>query len=140
MNTPNKTFKGSQIELDLNDYKFKRESDKIWHKLPTPHYVALTSIGMQQTGGGRGGRINHKYKAFCVYIKAGELNILAYRGRKDNVLREANRISKFLAVEIKDFLPRNPDGSIIDDDENSIGCLPLLIIAIINIIVLSFVF
>lgn len=118
-------YKGSQIKLDLEKNLFMRENDKSWHKLYPVEYIAITSVRMSQVGGGRAGRITYKYNAFCVYIKSGKLNILAYRGKLQNVNIEASKLSKLFDVQIKDFIPRDENGKIKDDDLS--GCLSILI-------------
>ena len=117
MNQNQKTYKNKFISIDINQNQFKREFDKNWQKIPQVAFVALTQVKMQQTGGGRGGRIKHNTKVCCVYINSGKLNILAYKGKRKNVIQEAQKIAALLNVEVKDLILRNPDGSIEDDDQ-----------------------
>lgn len=126
-------YKGPQVQLDLEKMIYKRDSDRNWMKLPDPKVVVLTQRGMRQSGGYPFPMTTHRYKAFCVYIRAGELNILAYQGRRHLVEKEAQRISAFLNVPIKDLFPRDAEGNVIDDDHGSIdfqSIMPYLVLLI----------
>lgn len=113
-------YKGRMIKIDKEKGAFMRDSDRSWMKMPDVDYVALTQVKMKQRAGGRGGRATHKYNAFCVYIKAGKLNILAHRGSFQDVKMEAKRISIYLGTEVKDMIPRNEKGEI-EDEVDSFG-------------------
>ena len=130
------TYKGALIEIDLELMRFKRDADNDWMKLPEPRYVALTQRKMQQRGGIRASWVLHKYNAFCVYIKAGKLNILAYQGRRDKVMREGAMIADFLNVKIHDIIPRDKYGKVIDDDFQSPNQLPTIAYFIMGIVFL----
>lgn len=138
-------FKNRFISIDLKQNQFKREFDKNWQKLPKISFIALTQVNMRQSGGGRVARITHTTKAFCVYINSGDLNILAYRGKRTKCLHKAQKLSTLLNVEIKDLVPRNPDGSIEDDDQfvepeniQTYSIIAVIIIFIIMIIAIIF--
>ena len=138
-------FKTRFISIDLTQNQFKREFDKNWQKLPQISFIALTQVKMKQSGGGRVARVSHNTKAFCVYIKSGDVNILAYRGKRSECLQKAQKLSTLLNVEIKDLVPRNPDGSIDDDDQfvepSSIqGCFIIAVIIIFIIMIIAAIF
>ncbi len=118
MTEKSKIYKGPMIELDLDRMAFKRDSDRDWMRLPKPTLLVLTQRKMQRTGGGgiAGGFMTNTYQAFCVYIKAGNLNIMAYRGKRDQVEAEARKLSSFLKIRVIDRFPRDKDGNVIDDD------------------------
>ena len=135
-------YKGSQILIEKNKNQFKRERDKKWHYLPKVDRVVMTQVKMAQTVGGRASSINTKYKAFCVYLKAGELNILAFKGKRNIVEKEARKLASYFNVEIVDLFERDKKGKIVDDDAYEIdSCLLLpliLLIAIILSLVISY--
>jgi hypothetical protein len=135
-NDKQQQFKGALIHIDVAGKRFKRDSDNSWHGLPTPKYVAIIQVPMRQSGGARVARISHTYKAFCVYLKAGTLNILAYRGSLDEVREEAQRLADFLGLQVKDLLPRNAEGIIEDDDSQSIPLLWIGVLVIVFLVVL----
>lgn len=138
-------YKGKRIKIDLTENRYMRELDRNWNSLHSPKFIALTQVKMKQSGGGRGARINHSTKAFCTYIKAGDLNILAYRGTRKVAEKEAQNLAKVLGVEVKDMIPRNPDGSIDDDDqwlepENIQGCFVIVILVVVALSILGLLF
>ena len=91
---------------------------------------------MIQRGGIRSSWVLHRYNAFCVYIKAGKLNILAYQGRRDKVVREGAMIAKFLNIEIHDIIPRDKHGKVIDDDFKGPDYVPVFVYAIIGFVII----
>ncbi len=131
-------YKGTQIALDLKLMLFKRESDNKWMRLPSPKYVVLTQRKMQQSAGLRGAQMTHKFQTFCVYIKAGNLNILAYQGRRDKVMEEGEKLSKFLNVKVHDIFPRDKDGNVVDDDfgDTDLNYFVIFLVALVIIVIL----
>ena len=145
MNNKITSYKNRFISIDLNKNQLKREFDKGWQKLPQISFIALTQVKMKQTGGGRVARISHNTKAFCVYIKSGDTNILAFRGKRAKCAQEAEKLAKLLNVEIKDLIPRKPDGSIEDDDQfiepsNIQGCFIIALIIVFIIMIIAVIF
>lgn len=117
-----KRLKGRQITIDLDNQRCQRKIDEKWLPLRDVRYVAITRVRMnQRISNGLYLSSQATYQAFCVYIKTEKLNIMAYRGRRDVVLEEAEIIAAFLKVPVKDLLPRNKDGQVEDDDHPG-GC------------------
>ncbi len=111
-------YKGAQITIDLRENKFKRYGDKAWHHLPNVNSITLTQIGVSQTRNAfkLAGGATSRYKVFCVYIRAGKINILAYKGKRNKVEEEAKKLSELFDVDVVDLFQRDKNGEIIDDD------------------------
>lgn len=106
-------FRGSQIEINLNDELFKRKKGNKWKKFPLPTHLVIKQLKTVKTEVENAAGVVRKYKTYTVHIKAANEKILAYQGRRSYAVNEANRIAQFLDVEIKDFVPRNSGKSVV---------------------------
>ena len=135
-------YKGARIELDLEQMRFMRESDNDWMSLPEPKFIVLSERKMSQRAGMIGARTMHKYNAFAVFLRAGNINILVYQGRRDKVEYEAKKLSDFLNIEIKDLFPRDEKGKVVDDDygdsDLKYWIISLIVIALLFVLVALF--
>lgn len=111
------TYNGLTVTIDKKRNACMNHFDEVWRKMGEVKFVAITQVSMKQTlmsGWTMPLLTGLKYKAICVYIRAGGKNILAFRGSLQQAKAEARRISRFLGVKLHDLVPRDHEGKIED--------------------------
>jgi len=139
--SPSIIYKGKLIQIDLDNMMFLRDADRNWRKLPPPSSVIITQVPVKKAIGNMfGARSRHTYKEFRVYIKAGKLNIMAYKGSRVDVIDEGERVAAFLGIKAQDLIPRQADGSIEDDEDGLIRIINRVKNGLLILVALIFVF
>ena len=87
-------YKSNFVEIDLNKNQYKLEFGKKWISLPKIIDIKITEVNMSQNAGGRAGRVNHKYKAFCVYIKSKNSHLMVFRGSQEDASFEKQKLAR----------------------------------------------
>lgn len=139
MSNSKNRYKSNFVEIDLNKNQYKLEFGKKWASLPKIIAIKISEVSMTQNAGGRVGRVNHKYKAYCVYIKSKKSHLMVFRGSKEDAEIEQQKLISIFKNQ--NLSPDNKRSRILNQKKEKklpLIKIILLILPLAILIILSF--